>query len=393
MVSPMSAERVCGIARYAKEHGWNLMIQDRLGHTPLAWNGDGILATLRSDPVSFKSIAALMRRRIPLVDLTVSRPDVKVPRVTSDHRELGRLAARHFAEREFRHVAWFSTAWGNVHRLRYEGLSEGQTEPPLKWIVADEIPVRRQGDWTSFVRWLHAKLAAAEKPLAVLAYDETDAARLLYAAKELGVNVPEELAILSIGNNPLVCENQSVPLSSIDQNLERGGYEAAVLLDRLMNVDAASSPRQTRKASSISDAERTPRLQTILIPPAGVVTRRSTDVIAVTDKTVRQALRFIGENLDTSVGSPQIANALGCRRSELDRLFHSQLSRSVGEEIRRQRFARVKLLLETTDRTISEIAATTGYCTSSHLTNAFKKAFALTPKAWRSRQKSSPPVS
>ena len=67
--------------------------------------------------------------------------------------------------------------------------------------------------------------------------------------------------------------------------------------------------------------------------------------------------------------------------------------RRLGEEIRRQRFARVKLLLETTDRTISEIAATTGYCTSSHLTNAFKKAFALTPKAWRSRQKSSPPVS
>ena len=107
MISPMSAERVSGIARYAKEHGWNLMIQDRLGHTPLAWNGDGILATLRSDPVSFKSVSALMRRGIPLVDLTVSRPDVKVPRVTSDHAEIGRLAARHFAEREFRHLAWF----------------------------------------------------------------------------------------------------------------------------------------------------------------------------------------------------------------------------------------------------------------------------------------------
>lgn len=377
MVSPMSAARVSGIARYAKEHGWNLMIQDRLGHTPLAWNGDGILATLRSDPVTFRCIEKLMKRGIPLVDLTVSRPEIKVPRVTSDHREIGRLAARHFAEREFRHVAWFSSGWGNVHWLRYRGLAEAGTEKPLKWVVADEIPAHRQSEWNSFVAWIRNKLAAAEKPLAVLTYDETDAARLLYAAKELGVNVPEELAILSIGNNPLVCENQSVPLSSIDQNLERGGYEAAAFLDRLMNADAASSPR----------------MQTILIPPAGVVTRRSTDVIAVTDETVRQALQFIGENLGKPVGAPQIANALGCRRSELDRLFHSQLSRSVGEEIRRQRFARVKLLLETTDRTISEIAATTGYCTSSHLTNAFKKAFALTPKAWRSRQKSSPPVS
>ena len=112
MVSPMSAERVSGIACYAKEHGWNLMIQDRLGHTPLAWNGDGILATLRSDPVTFRCIEKLMKRGIPLVDLTVSRPEIKVPRVTSDHAEIGRLAARHFTEREFRHFAWFSSRRG-----------------------------------------------------------------------------------------------------------------------------------------------------------------------------------------------------------------------------------------------------------------------------------------
>lgn len=374
MVSPMSAERLSGIARYAKEHGWNLMIQDRLGHTPLAWNGDGILATLRSDPVTFRCIEKLMKRGIPLVDLTVSRPEIKVPRVTSDHREIGRLAARHFAEREFRHIAWFSSGWGNVHRLRYQGLAEAGTEKPLKWIVADEIPVHRQSEWPSFVEWIRGKLAAAEKPLAVLTYDETDAARLLYAAKELGVNVPEELAILSIGNNPLVCENQSVPLSSIDQNLERGGYEAAALLDKLM------SRRSSRHAAEQSG---NPNNRTILIPPASIVTRRSTDVIAIADPTVRKALEFIGENLAKPIGSPQIADSLGIRRPELDRLFRLHLLRPVGTEIRRQRLARVKLLLETTERSISDIARLTGYCTPSHLTNAFKSAFDQSPKDWR----------
>lgn len=378
MVSPMSAERVSGIARYAKEHGWNLMIQDRLGHTPLAWNGDGILATLRSDPVTFSCIEKLMKRGIPLVDLTISRPEIKVPRVTSDHREIGRLAARHFAEREFRHVAWFSTSWGNVHKLRYQGLAEAGTEKPLKWIAADEIPVRRQSEWTSFVAWIHDKLAAAEKPLAVLTYDETDAARLLYAAKELGVNVSEELAILSIGNNPLVCENQSVPLSSIDQNLERGGYEAAALLDRLMTA---------KKRKDQGSGKREQAIRTILIPPAGVITRRSTDAIAIADPTVRKALEFIGENLAKPIGSPQIAESLGIRRSELDRLFRIHLLHSVGAEIRRQRLARVKLLLETTDRPISDIARLTGYCTPSHLTNAFKSAFDQSPKDWRNNQR------
>ena len=372
MISPMSAERVSGIARYAKEHGWNLMLQDRLGHTPLAWNGDGIIATLRSDPVTFRCIEKLMKRGIPLVDLTVSRPEIKVPRVTSDHREIGRLAARHLAEREFRHVAWFSSSWGNVHKLRYQGLAETGMEKPLKWIVADEIPVHRQSEWPSFVEWIRGKLAAAEKPLAVLTYDETDAARLLYAAKELRANVPEELAILSIGNNPLVCENQSVPLSSIDQNLERGGYEAAALLDKLM------SRRSSRRA-----IEQSPNNRTLLIPPAGVITRQSTDVIAIADPTVRKAFEFIGENLAKPIGSPQIAESLGIRRSELDRLFRTHLLRSVGAEIRRQRLARVKLLLGTTERSISDIARLTGYCTPSHLTNAFKSAFGLTPKDWR----------
>ncbi|HOG93061.1 MAG TPA: substrate-binding domain-containing protein [Opitutaceae bacterium] len=367
----MSSERVSGIARYAKEHGWNLLIQDRLGHHPLAWNGDGVIATIRSDDAAFKSIKQMMRRGIPLVDLTANRPEVKVPRVTSDHREIGRLAARHFAEREFRHVAWFSSGWGNVHRLRYEGLAENAVEKPFKWIANDEIADRRQSEWRAFVEWLRVKLAAAPKPLAVLAYDETDAARLLYAAKELDISVPEELAILSIGNNPLVCENQSVPLSSIGQNLERGGYEAAALLDTLMS----------RKTGSTKPG--TGNLKPILIPPAGVVTRRSTDVIAVANPTVREAMEFIKRNLSKPIGAPQIADAIGIRRTKLDALFRTELSRSVGEEIRRLRFARVKLLLETTDEPVSAIARQTGYCTPSHLTNAFRNAFGLTPKFWR----------
>ena len=375
MISPMSAERVSGIARYAKEHGWNLMLQDRLGHTPLAWNGDGILATLRSDPVTFRCIEKLMKRGIPLVDLTVSRPEIKVPRVTSDHREIGRLAARHFAEREFRHIAWFSSSWGNVHKLRYQGLAEIGEEKPMKWVVADEIPAQRQNEWPFFVAWIRRKLAAAGKPLAALAFDETDAARLLYAAKELGISIPEELAILSIGNNPLICENQAIPLSSIDQDLERGGYEAAALLDKLM------SRRSSRRAIEQSS---NPNNRTILIPPASVITRRSTDAIAIADPMVRKALECIGANLDKPIGSPQIAEALGLKRSELDRLFRGHLMRSVGEEIRRQRLVRAKLLLETTDCTISDIARQTGYCTPSHLTNTFKSVLGRTPKDWRS---------
>ena len=366
MVSPMSFPRTEGIARFAREHDWNLMIQDRLGYHPLAWSGDGIIATLRSDPVTFSSIARLMKRGIPTVDLTMSRPDVKVPRVTSDHEAIGRLAAEHFAERCFRNAVWFSTGWGPVHAMRFKGLSERLGCASAKWVLAENLPKSRQNDWTSFKKWLRGAFAAHPKPVAALTYDESDGARLLNAALELDISVPEELAILTIGDNSTICENQTVPLSSIDQNLERGGYEAAALLERLM---AGGKPPE----------------KPILIPPSGIVVRRSTEVVAVADPTVRGAMEFIAKNIARPIGAPQIAEALGVRRPVLDALFREHLVRSVGEEIRLQRFARAKLLLETTDMPVADIAAEAGYCTPSHLSNTFRAATGVSPRAWRNR--------
>ena len=364
MVSPMSVPRVEGIARFAREHDWNLMIQDRLGYHPLAWNGDGIIATLRSDPITFSSIARLMKRGVPTVDLTMSRPDVDVPRVTSDHEAIGRLAAEHFLERNFRNAVWFSTGWGSVHRLRYAGLSRKLGKTPAKWVLSESLPKARQNDWTSFVKWLRGAFSATEKPVAVLTYDEADGARLLNAALELSISVPEELAILTIGDNRTICENQTVPLSSIDQNLERGGYEAAALLDRLMS--GAKAPRHP-----------------ILIPPLGVLVRRSTEVVAVANPTVRKAMEFIARNLSRPMGSPQISDAIGVRRATLDTLFREHLCHSVGEEIRRQRFARAKLLLESTKMSIADISAETGFCSPSHLSNVFRDATGVSPRTWR----------
>ena len=366
MVSPMSFPRTEGIARYAREHDWNLMIQDRLGYHPLAWNGDGVIATIRSDPVTFSCISRLMKRGVPVVDLTISRPDVAVPRVTSDHTAIGRLAAEHFRERNFRNAVWFSVGWGAVHAMRFKGLQEGLERTPLKWVLAESLPTSRQNDWSSFTKWLRGAFAAAPKPVAALTYDEADGARLLNAALELDISVPEELAILTIGDNRTICENQSVPLSSIDQNLERGGYEAAALLDRLMS------------------GQRPPK-KPILVPPLGVVVRRSTEVIAVSDPTVRKAMELISKRLAQPIGSPQIADALGVRRPVLDALFREHLCHSVGEEIRRQRFARAKLLLETTNMSVAAIAAETGYCSPSHLANTFRDTTGVSPRAWRNQ--------
>ena len=368
MISPMSGPRLAGVARYAKEHGWHLMVQDRLGYQSPVWRGDGALVTLRTDAAMADCVKHLRRAGTPVVDLTINRPDIRLPRVTSDHAALGRLAAEHFAERDFRHVAWFSLGWTHVHKLRLEALAAtcrrlGMASPQ-KWVYTEIVPDTNLGNWSTFVRVLGARLADSPRPLAVLTYDEADAVRLLAVCREQSISVPEEVAILSIGNDPILCENQSVTLSSIDQNLERGGYEAAALLDRLM--DGKAPPR-------------TP----VLVPPAGIVTRQSTDTRAVADPTLRHALELVGANLVRPYGAAQLAAALGLPRFKVDRLFASGLGRSVGDELLRQRLARVKLLLKRPELTVASIARQTGFCHAAYLTNTFKRAFGITPRAWR----------
>ena len=367
MISPASGSRLAGVAHYAKEHGWYLMVQDRLGYQPPVWRGDGMLVTLRTDVATADLVKRVRRNGMPVVDLTVNRPDIQLPRVTSDHAAIGRLAAEHFAARDFRHTAWFSLGWTHVHTLRFDALAATcrrlGMDAPLKWAYTDMAPAAHLGNWRTFARTLGARLVSAPKPLAVLTYDEADAVRLLAVCREQSISVPEEVAILSIGNDPILCENQSVTLSSIDQNLERGGYEASALLDGLM--EGKPPPR-------------TP----ILVPPAGIVTRQSTDTRAVADPTLRHALELIGDNLSRPYGANQLADALDLPRFKVDRLFAAGLGRSVGAEILRQRIARAKLLLKCRTLTISDIARQIGFCHASHLSNSFKRATGLSPKAW-----------
>ena len=371
-VTPAYAPRLNGIARYAKAHGWHLTIADRLGRRPVGWRGDGALTTMRGGSGMSGYVKELRRRRIPVVDLSFNHPEVKVPRVSGDHEAMGRLAGEHFRDHNFRNAAWFSTGWLNIHKLRYQGLCEIFTAKPPRWIIEDEIPERQRDDLRIVSKWLGAKLKEAPKPVAVLAYDDADASRVLSAALDAGLSAPEDIAILGIGGDTLICENQPVPLSSVEHDQERTGYEGAALLDRLMNTRSSRSTRH--KAPS-----------TILIPPTGITVRASTDRMAVSSPVLRKALVFIRQNLSKPIGIDQIADAIGTSRATLDRLFLSEMNRSAGKEILRQRIALAKSLLANEGLSIAQIAAECGFCNQAYLTNLFKETIGLTPLKYRNQ--------
>lgn len=348
MMEPVSLPRLTGIARFAREHRWNLVLDDRIFGGISEWRGDGAIVTLRQKSKHLAAVRRFRRAGMPVVDLTVECQNMKLPRVISDHFAMGRLAGDHFRERGFENVAWFSSGWTPVHSLRYNGFSDafGSKVPRLT------------------LKNLRRRLAETSTPIGVLAYSDTDAAQVIYAAGELGLKVPDDVSVLGIGDDPFLCENQSISISSVRQDLEHGAYEGAALLQRLM--DGEDEPAEP-----------------ILIQPTGLTARASTDTLANPDPFVRAALVYINRHIGESFGTPQIAAAIGLPRHKLDHLFAENLGHSVGSEIHSRRMERVRHMLADSTTHVKDIASACGFCNVAHLSNVFRKATGLSPRAWR----------
>jgi LacI family transcriptional regulator len=362
-----------GIGRYATEHDWFLTFCDgctrsRASLLPQGWSGDGILTQLgaRQEVVRY-----VRRQKVPCVDMWISRPDIPLPRISGDQRLIGRTAADHLLERGFRHAAYFSTEYAHLHELRCEGFSDrfserdGNRPKNLSWALHAN---GRSDDWRAQRAWLKRALHALPKPLGIFCYSDYDAAKIEIICLEAGYAIPDEIAIIGVDNDPLVCENIHVPLSSVRHDLFRVGYEGAALLDRLMRGGR-------------------PPDDPILIPPCGVETRASTDGFVTSDPTVRAAIKYFQENLGKDIGVEDAARAVALPVHRLKPLFRNALGEPVYATLTRLRLFEAKRLLIQTDLSVKEIASRTGFCHAQHLNRAFKQAERVTPTEFRLRER------
>lgn len=318
--------------------------------------------TIRDDPKAIDFVKSLRRKRIPVVDMTYNHPELRMPRVTGNHAEFGRLAADYFAERHYTNAAWFSRDWMNIHKLRYEGFCNAWPgNEPARWVLSEILSPTARRDFASISHVLKPRLVNSPKPLAVLAYDDNDAASILAICLSANIAVPDEVAIVGIGDDQFVCENQEVTISSILHDQERTGYEGAALLDRLMSGEQ-------------------PPTKPILIPSGGIITRASSDSFAVRSPELRQALIYISNHLAHPFSVDQVAEAVQLPRRTLERLFESELGRSCGKETMRRRLVQAKMLLLNRNLSIKEIAAECGFCDQAYFSNAFTRQFGLSPR-------------
>ena len=361
-----------GVARFAREHGWHLVAEMAYGgEIPQGWEGDGILTALteREELTRF-----VMSAGVPVVDLNMVRADLPLPRVVGDHEAIGRLAAMHLIERGFEHFAWYAVhenrtalerRTGFLKTLNDEGLNLSQCKN-LIWaegkqhgtLVADK-------DWTERRDWLIRALKPSPKPLAVFAYNDYQASHIINACLHAGISIPEEVAVVGVDNDELACDCLPVPLSSVKHDLEGRGYLGAKLLaERMKNPDA-------------------PIPEAVRVGPSGVVTRKSSDILALPDTQVAKALRYIWDHFHRPLNISEVVDATDISRRTLEKAFSKHLSRSILDEIQRIRLQRVKELLTHSDLSMKKIAHQAGFASPQYLHQVFRQHMGTTPGEYR----------
>jgi len=357
-----------GIADYIEAFGpWSLFIEPaalgQYGERWLDdWKGDGVLAYIE-DPAFARM---LKKRRIPAVELFGHRDDLDLPQVANDDCAIGRLAAEHFIERQFKNFAFSGYPDEAWVRRRLEGF---QYAVKGRGSFSCEFSARNTESLAEYeagqVR-LGLWLKKLPKPAGVMACSDRQAQRVLDACRICRISVPEQIAVIGVDNDEQTCRLSNPPLSSIIDNPRKIGFEAARMLDDLMRN------RPGKKS-----------VETVRIAPIGIATRLSTDVTATDDPLVVRALQIIRQQAAVGMSANQLALELKVSRSVLFRRFKNSLARTPLQEINRVRLDRVKTLLKQQELTLETIAEMTGFEHPEYLSVMFKRETGTTPGVFR----------
>jgi LacI family transcriptional regulator len=357
-----------GITRYINENGpWSVYHEPRSldGELPswLAdWQGDGIIVRAQNPRIAEN----VLRTGIPAVDVLGVAAGCKLPLVHVDNRKISRLAAEHFLERGFKNFAFCGIAGLNWSEERGGAFQEAICEQGFSCEISMLPATSANDSWEQSQDRLGDWLSSLPKPVAVMTSHDPIGQRVLDAARRVRALVPEEIAVIGVDNDETLCAIADPPLSSIKPGHTWVGYHAASLLCKLMAGD--STPATA-----------------IFAPTIGCVTRHSSDVSAIEDSEVAQAVSFIREHACEKIGVQDVVDYVSISRSALKRRFAKQLDRGIHDEIIRVRMERAQQLLAETELPISRIAVTIGYEHIEYFSVAFRREIGETPVAYRQR--------
>jgi LacI family transcriptional regulator len=354
-------ELLRGVARYAQHHGpwsfyWEPAGLERAWPMLKSLDADGIIMR------DVEKVKEVLAAGVPAVVVGHSRTEIPgLVNVVTDSKLIGQLAAEHLIDRGFRHFGYCGFAQTGIERTPWSqqrgdsfemrvaeaGFKTAFFTPP-----ATPASSRSRITWHSerqhLVRWLKS----LPQPAGILACNDDRGEQLIEACRAAQLRVPDEIAVVGADNDELVCGFCNPSLSSVAIDFERAGYESAQSLHVLMR---GNRPAQHK----------------IIAAASHVVTRRSTDILAVEDPSVARALQFIRDRNRGPIMVSQVARAAGISRRSLEKRFRSTLARSILGEIRRGRVEHIAQLLAETSLSISEIADQLGFDGPQQLAHGF----------------------
>lgn len=326
---------------------------------------DGVIARVAAR----RNAAVLARLGVPIVNVSGQIATPRLTLINSDDLRVGQLAFHHLHGRAYRNFAYCgnTTHLGSV--LRYRGFSQEARRAGVTAAIPRHIVPR--GDQNDpYPDAIRTRLAAwvrdLPRPVGILAFTDRVALELDAACARLGLRVPEDVAILGVGNDLARVEFAHVPLTSVQLNTRRIGELAAETLQALM--DHAREPGGE-----------------ILVSPLKIVTRQSTDRHAVDDEAVAAAVNYIREHAGNTIYVEDVARAAGVTRRVLELRFRTVLGVAVNAEILRQHFERAEELMAEPALTLGEIAYASGFESPSVFATAFRRRHGVPPSEFRRR--------
>ena len=326
------------------------------------WRPDGIIATVFDRKIG----RALVRLRRPVVDTAYTLDDLKLPVVDVDHVAVGRLAAEHLLERGYTRFGFLGSqsaryslarAASYVQRLADHGHSASQCL--VEYLYEDFATSSWKKDEPQIQQWVRQ----LPKPVGIFACNDIAGRGLVDICRQLGLNVPRDVAILGADDDELESLLTVPPLSSVAIPAKRVGYEAARTLERMMAGEQAG--------------------ETFFLPPVRVIVRQSTDTRATDNPAIAEALQYIRAHAAQNIGVSEVAEAVGLGRRDLERKFRKLLGCSVLDDIRSVRVQRVRELLAGTNLAMPTIAARSGFSSAERMAVVFGQIAGMSPTAYR----------
>ena len=334
---------------------------------------DGVIAHVSSRELA----EALRHLRRPTVNVSSVLLDLPFPRVAADNFLVGRAAAEHLRERGLRRFAFIGHASHGYSKEREAGFRDGLGQGAEVHVYQAPAPSRFDPVATlsapagPLERWA----AALPRPVGVFTCNDVWGFKLSEVCRRLRLRVPDDVAIVGVDNDDLLCELSRPSLSSVAVPTERVGYAAAEMLERLMESTGGGNGR-----------ERPMRVASpLLLPPAGVVTRQSSDVLAIDDEDLATAIRFIRRNCERPIGVRDVLSEVPVSRRALERKFRLFRGHGPSHEIRRAHVERAQSLLAGTELQMPAVAERSGFASAKHLCVVFHAETGMTPTGYRQR--------